>query len=57
MLPGIDLEFVLNIRVSYQFVLGFGLYIDYTGPKIDGEHEFTVKHSSQHVLRKHICTI
>lgn len=40
--------FLINV------VLGFGLYIDYTSPEIDGEHEFTVKHSSEHILRKNI---
>lgn len=35
-------------------VWGLGFCIDCTGPEIDGEHEFTVKHSSWHRPRRKI---
>lgn len=33
-------------------VLGFGVDIIYTGPEADDDHEFTVQHPSQHILKK-----
>lgn len=45
--PTLGLKFfVLLIHV----ILEFRVDINYTGPEINDEHEFTIQHQSQHIL-------
>ena len=50
--PRPDLEIFKLFMFLTNVVWGFGFCTDCTGPEIDGEHEFTVKHSTWHGPRK-----